>query len=70
MADEDLTLETLLTVRETLCPSLDEDLLRQCYLIQKRFQFSEDRSISANAMERLIDARVTALAGDSQEQSR
>jgi hypothetical protein len=70
MADEDLTLETLLAVRETLCPTLDEDLLRKCYLIQKRFQFSEDRSISANAMERLIDEQVKALADDAQEQTR
>lgn len=69
MAEEDLTLETLLSVREALCPNLDEDLLRQCYLIQKRFQFSEDRSISANAMERLIDEQVKALAGD-QDQAR
>jgi hypothetical protein len=69
MAEEDLTLETLLSVREALCPTLDENLLRQCYLIQKRFQFSEDRSISANAMERLIDEQVRAVAGD-QDQSR
>lgn len=67
MAEEDLTLETLLSVREALCPTLDEDLLRQCYLIQKRFQFSEDRSISANAMERLIDEQVKALAGDQDQ---
>jgi hypothetical protein len=68
MTEEDLTLETLLSVRSTLCPELDEDLLRQCYLIQKRFQFSADRSISANAMERLIDDQVKALAGDAKDQ--
>lgn len=69
MTEEDLSLATLLTVREATCPTLDENLLRQCYLIQKRFQFSEDRSISASAMERLIDEQVKALTGDTQDKS-
>lgn len=66
MNEEDLTLETLLAIRSAVAPSLDEELLKQCYFIQKRFQFSEDRSISASAMERLIDDQVKTQIGEGQ----
>jgi hypothetical protein len=60
MSDEDgdLALQTLIAVRSEVSPNLDEDLLRLCYAIQKKYQFSEDRSMSASAMERLIDDKV------------
>ena len=66
MAEEDLTLETLLSVRASLAPDLDDELLRQCYFIQKRFQFTHDRSISATAMEKLIDERVQSQLDETQ----
>lgn len=68
MADEDMTLETLLAVHTEVSPGLDESLLRQCYLVQKRFQFSADRTVSASNMERLIDEQVKKLSGEAQEQ--
>jgi hypothetical protein len=60
MSDEDgdLALQTLIAVRSEVSPTLNEDLLRLCYAIQKKYQFSEDRAISASAMERLIDEKV------------
>jgi len=58
MLEDDLTLETLLSVRAEVNDDLDEDILRQCYLIQKRFQFSDDRAVVVSEMERLIDANV------------
>lgn len=58
--DEDLALETLLAVREEVAPNLDATLLRQCYAIQWRHQFSTDRTQSAAAMERLIDQALDA----------
>ena len=61
--DEDLALQTLIAVRAEIAPHLDETLLRQCYAIQKKYQFSEDRSMSASAMERLIDAMVDKSSG-------
>lgn len=66
MSDDDLTLETLLSVRQELDPAIDELLLKQCYQIQKRFQFSEDRSASQTEMERLIDAHVKNILDDLQ----
>lgn len=66
MADEDLTLETLLSVRQSLAPELSEELVRQCYYIQKRFQFSSDRSVSSGAMEKLIDEQVSLQLGETQ----
>jgi len=60
--DKDLALETLIAARKEIAPTLDEELLRQCYAIQKKYQFSEDRSVSASAMERLIDAKVARQA--------
>jgi hypothetical protein len=55
-ADEDLALKTLMEVRSAEAPDLD--LLRRCFLIQKRFQFSADPTIPATQMEGLIDGRV------------
>jgi len=66
MQDEDLTLETLLSVRSSFAADLDDELLRKCYFVQKRFQFSTDRSISASAMERLIDEQVKLQLGEMQ----
>ena len=61
-SNEDLALQTLLSVRAEIAPDIDEQLLRQCYMIQKTHQFSEDRSQSVTAMERLIDAKVLSQA--------
>lgn len=63
--DEDMTLETLLSVREEICPHLSEELLRQCYFVQKRFQFSDDRNISTANMEKLIDEHVRVITGEA-----
>ena len=62
---DDLALETLLSVRLEIAPDLDEDLLRRCYEIQKKHQFSRERSHSAQAMDRLIEDRVNALVAAS-----
>jgi hypothetical protein len=56
--DIDLALQTLIAVRTEVAPQLDEELLLQCYAVQKKYQFSDDRSMSTSAMERLIDAKV------------
>lgn len=55
LEEEDLALETLLSIRDELAPDLDIGLLKQCYAIQRRHQFSADRTQPATAMERLID---------------
>lgn len=66
MSGEDLTLETLLTVRGELSVDLDETLLKRCYQIQKQFQFSDDRALAAAEMEKLIDAHVKSLVTEGQ----
>jgi hypothetical protein len=62
MNSDDLALQTLLAVSAETLPGIDEQLLRQCYAIQKKHQFSADRTQSASAMERLIDAKIATLA--------
>lgn len=57
-SSDDLALDTLLSVRSEMAPNLDEDLLKSCYLIQRRHQFSTDRNQSVTAMERLVDELV------------
>ena len=57
---DDLALQTLLAVRAELAPDVDEALLRACYAVQRRYQFSRDRAQSSIAMERLIDEAVDA----------
>ncbi|MHC2621509.1 hypothetical protein ACVIW2_003541 [Bradyrhizobium huanghuaihaiense] len=62
-SNDDLALQTLLAARLDVAPELDDTLLRQCYAIQSKYQFSEDRSLSVSAMERLIDEQVSKLLG-------
>ena len=65
-SSEDLGLDTLLSVRAELAPELDEELLKNCYLIQRRHQFTGDRNLSVTAIERLVDEVV---AKESREAS-
>jgi hypothetical protein len=64
-SDDDLALQTLLAARGEVAPGLDEAILRLCYSIQRKHQFSEDRAQSAAAMERLIDEAVAAVPATS-----
>lgn len=57
-SDDDMALQTLLAARAEVAPALDEKILRLCYAIQKKHQFSDDRAQPAAAMERLIDEAV------------
>lgn len=60
-SDDDLALQTLLAARAEIAPALSETILRLCYAIQKKHQFSEDRAQPAAAMERLIDDAVATV---------
>jgi hypothetical protein len=62
--ESDLAFQTLLSARNIIAPDLDPELLRQCYGVQKKYQFSDDRAMSASAMERLIDAAVARKAAE------
>ena len=56
--DNELGLETLLAVKIELGVDIDDDLLKACFEIQKKYQFSHDRTLSTQAMDRLIEDRV------------
>lgn len=56
--DRELGLETLLAVRVELEADLDIDLINACFEIQKKYQFSHDRALSTNAMDRIIEEYV------------
>lgn len=62
---DDLALQTLLAVRAETAPDVDEALLRACYAVQRRHQFSSDRAQSSVAMERLIDEAVDAATREA-----
>ena len=62
MDEDDLALATLLLVAQEIAPTMDTDLLRQCYAIEKKYQFNVDRAAAVSAMERLIDALVDKTA--------
>jgi hypothetical protein len=57
----DNALEVLLEVRARKVPELDERLLRECYAIQKKFQYDRDREIPLDVMRRLIEQEVTSM---------
>lgn len=61
MSEEDLAFETLRAVRPEVASDLEEQLVSQCYAVQKKHQFDADRSISAQLMDRLIDNYVDRL---------
>lgn len=56
--DYELGLQTLLLVRTELGIDLEEDLLKACFDIQKKYQFNHDRTLSTQAMDRLIEQHV------------
>ena len=56
--DNELGLETLLAVKAQLGLDLDDDFLEACFAIQKKYQFNHDRTLSTQAMDRLIEDRV------------
>lgn len=61
---KDLVLETLLAVKADVAPALDESLLKSCYTIQKKHQFDQDRSVSTQSIDRLIEEKTQELAAD------
>lgn len=65
--DRELGLETLLGVRSELGVELDDGLLEACFAIQKKYQFSHDRTLSTQAMERLIEDSVNKVSGNETE---
>ena len=56
--DNELGLETLLEAKTEMGVDLDDDLLEACFKIQKKYQFNHDRTLSTQAMDRLIEDRV------------
>lgn len=62
MDNDDLSLQALLSVRAELAPDIDEQIIRQCYVIQKKHQFDREPSLSLQAMDRLVDEHVNKLA--------
>ena len=56
--DNELGLETLLEVKTEMGVDLDDDLLQACFEIQKKYQFNHDRTLSTQAMDRLVEDRV------------
>jgi len=68
MSEEiELGLDTLLGVRDELQSDLQDQLLQSCFEIQRKHQFSHDRTLSTVAMERLIDDYVEKLVGDTEK---
>ncbi|WP_366555914.1 DNA modification system-associated small protein [Aquibaculum sediminis] len=61
--DNELGLETLLSVKVELGVDLDDELLEACFEIQKTYQFNHDRTLSTQAMDRLIEDRVEKAGG-------
>ena len=53
--DRDLGLSTLLEVRDDLGLDVADDLVLKIHAIQKKHQFEQDRTLSHQATERLID---------------
>lgn len=55
---EDMAWKALEVTAKEVAPDIPVELLRKAYEIQKRFQFSTDRSESVQLMERLIESHL------------
>ena len=60
--EPELGLETLLAVRTELESEIDADLIKACFEIQKKYQFDHDRTLSTQAMDRLVERYVDKVA--------
>ncbi len=60
--DQDLGLSTLLEVRDELGLHVSDELVRKIHAIQKKYQFEQDRTLSHQATERLIDETLDQSA--------
>ena len=56
--EQELGLETLLAVRTKLGVDLDDNFVRRCFDIQKKYQFNHERTLSTKAMDKLIEEYV------------
>lgn len=61
--DYELGLQTLFAIRTELGIDLDDDLLEACFKMQKKYQFNHDRTLSTQAMDRLIEDHVEQARG-------
>ena len=61
----ELGLETLLAVRSEQDVDIEDDLLEKSFAIQKKYQFSHDRTLSTQAMDRLIEEYVEKATRNS-----
>jgi hypothetical protein len=55
---EDMAWKALEETAKEVAPGLPLDLLKKAYAIQKRHQFSKDRSESVQLMDKLIEAHI------------
>ena len=68
MADEnpDMALHALILSSRESDSDLPEDLIEKAYKIQRNYQFDRDRTLSFQAMEKLIDEYVNLLANKAE----
>jgi hypothetical protein len=69
--EADHALEVLLAVRAQVAPELPEALLRQCYAIQKQFQFDRDEQLpivhTRRLVENFVEREASAFSGRSED---
>lgn len=57
-SQEDMAWKALEETAKEVSPGLPIELLKKAYAIQKRHQFSKDRSESVHLMDKLIEAHL------------
>lgn len=66
MATEDNALKVLLQVLHEEGYELSEAVVRQCYAVQKQFQFDRDREVPLDRKRRIVEAEVVRQMESSQ----
>lgn len=60
--DQELGLETLLAVRTQLEINLDDEFIKNCFDIQKKYQFNHEKTLSTKAMDKLLENYVKKIS--------
>lgn len=55
---KDMALDALLDAASVEAPNLPTDLIKAIYLVEKTYQFSDDRKVASDALQKLIDEEV------------
>ena len=66
-ASAEHALEVLKRINDSMDETIPEDLVKNCYMVEKRFQYDSDRQLALNELRHLVEAEVERRLEDSND---